>query len=62
MTLKELWASGRIITDMARREGNKSHNCYLSMGHLSPEDAYKQPLIDGYVTLEDITANDWYIA
>ncbi len=62
MKLNELWrAEQRNITDMARRAGNTSKNCYVSMGHASPEEAYKQPFIDGFLTMEDINADDWYI-
>ena len=62
MTLKDIWAiEPRITTNIVRREGNKDNNCYLSMGNETPELAYQNPVKDGFVTVEDIVANDWYI-
>ena len=54
----------RIITKITRRTSKPEldfPNVYLSLGHKSPEEAYRQPLIDGVVDIEDILADDWYI-
>jgi hypothetical protein len=62
MKLNEIWAiEPRITTDMARRESNHDKNCYVSLWHLTPDDAVKEPFKDWFLTGEDILADDWYI-
>ena len=62
MILQQIWElEVRDITKVARRTGNTDHNCYVPLGYDSHEDAVKKPLALGYVGINDLIADDWYV-